>query len=93
MTGPIRFFQRHISPVDGQRCSMYPTCSAYALQALEGYGPLLGSFIFVDRIYHEGDPQEQQQPLVKHGYIRFADSLAENTFWLPARLWHRSAGD
>jgi len=89
LAGPIRFFQRYISPVDGQRCSMYPTCSAYALQAVEGYGPLLGSFIFVDRLYHEADLLEHQQPILKHGCFRFSDSLAENTFWLPNSLRHR----
>ena len=89
LTAPIRFFQRYISPVDGQRCTMYPTCSAYALQAVEGYGPLLGSFNFVDRLYHEADLLEHQQPILKHGCFRFSDSLAENTFWLPNSLRHR----
>lgn len=78
----IRLFQRYISPIDGARCNMYPTCSAYALQALRSYGPVLGSFIFVDRLYHEGDPIEQQHQIIKYGYYRFYDPLINNTFWL-----------
>ena len=78
----IRIFQRYISPVDGQRCAMYPTCSAYALQALEKHGPFIGSFIFVDRLYHEGDPIEHERMISKYGYLRYADPLENNDFWL-----------
>ncbi|MBN1957977.1 MAG: membrane protein insertion efficiency factor YidD [Desulfuromonadales bacterium] len=78
----IRFFQKYLSAIDGPRCSMDPTCSAYALQAIRRYGFALGSLIFVDRLYHEGDLIERQTPVVKHGYIRFHDPLENNTFWL-----------
>lgn len=81
-TMAIRFFQKYLTDIDGARCSMYPTCSTYALQAVKEYGFFLGSFIFVDRLYHEGDPVERQTPIVKHGYIRFHDPLENNTFWL-----------
>lgn len=81
-TMAIRFFQKHLTDIDGARCSMYPTCSAYALQAVKQYGFSLGTIIFVDRLYHEGDPSERQTPIVKHGYIRFYDPLENNTFWL-----------
>lgn len=77
----IKLFQKYISPVDGARCNMYPTCSAYALQSTRRYGPLLGTFIFVDRLYHESDSVEHQQPIIKHGHIRYYDSLERNTFW------------
>ncbi|SEA55135.1 putative membrane protein insertion efficiency factor [Desulfuromusa kysingii] len=78
----VQLFQKYISPVDGQRCAMYPTCSAYSLQALRQHGPLLGVFLTVDRLYHEGDPIEQQHPINKWGYIRFYDPLENNDFWL-----------
>jgi len=81
-TMAIRFFQKHLTEVDGARCSMYPTCSTYALHAVKQYGFLLGSFIFVDRLYHEGDSVERQNAVIKHGYIRFYDPLENNTFWL-----------
>lgn len=78
----IRAFQHYISPIDGQRCAMYPTCSSYALQALEKHGTVMGSFIFVDRLYHEGDPIEQERPINKFGYQRYYDPLENNDFWL-----------
>ncbi|MBE9487418.1 MAG: membrane protein insertion efficiency factor YidD [Desulfuromonadales bacterium] len=78
----VRAFQKYISPVDGTRCPMYPTCSSYALQALHKHGPLLGVFQTVDRLYREGDPHEQQQPINKWGYVRFYDPLDNNDFWL-----------
>lgn len=78
----IRLFQKYISAVDGPRCSMYPTCSTYSLQALQKHGPLLGIFQTVDRLYHEGDPHERQRPIEKWGYIRFNDPLENNDFWL-----------
>jgi putative membrane protein insertion efficiency factor len=78
----VRLFQKYISPVDGARCPMYPTCSAYSLQALHKHGPLLGTFLTVDRLFHEGDPLEQQRPINKWGYVRFHDPLENNDFWL-----------
>lgn len=78
----IQLFQKYISPVDGQRCAMYPTCSAYSLQAIDKHGPVMGVFLTVDRLYHEGDLIEQQQPINKWGYIRFYDPLENNDWWL-----------
>lgn len=82
LNAAIQVYQRYISPVDGARCSMYPTCSAYAAEAVQHHGPLLGSFIFVDRLYHENDPIERQKRIVKYGYYRYYDPLINNTFWL-----------
>lgn len=78
----VKLFQKYISPIDGPRCPMYPTCSTYSLQALRKHGPLLGVFQTVDRLYREGDPHEHQQPVDKWGYVRFADPLKNNDFWL-----------
>jgi putative component of membrane protein insertase Oxa1/YidC/SpoIIIJ protein YidD len=77
----VNFFQKYISPVDGARCPMYPTCSAYARQALHKHGPLLGIFMTADRLIHEGDPIEQQEPILKWGYRRYFDPLTYNDFW------------
>ncbi|NQW06519.1 MAG: membrane protein insertion efficiency factor YidD [SAR202 cluster bacterium] len=34
----IKFYQRWISPAFGPRCKYYPSCSTYALNAIEEYG-------------------------------------------------------
>ena len=47
---PVRVYQRAISPLLGPRCKYYPTCSAYAVQAVEEYGILRGSLLAVWRV-------------------------------------------
>ena len=44
------FYRKYISPLKGPSCRFYPTCSQYALQAIEKYGALKGSFLAIRRI-------------------------------------------
>lgn len=46
----IRFYQKFISPLKRPCCRFYPTCSAYAAEAIEKKGALVGSFMAVKRI-------------------------------------------
>ncbi len=39
---PIRAYQLLLSPMVGQRCRYYPSCSEYAAQAINRYGILRG---------------------------------------------------
>jgi putative membrane protein insertion efficiency factor len=39
---PIRGYQRLLSPMVGERCKYYPSCSEYAVQAVTRYGILRG---------------------------------------------------
>ncbi|NLI60935.1 MAG: membrane protein insertion efficiency factor YidD [Clostridiales bacterium] len=48
--GGIRLYQRFISPLFPNTCRFYPTCSNYAISALEKYGVLKGSLVAVKRI-------------------------------------------
>ncbi len=34
----IRFYQKKISPLFPPRCRFYPTCSQYAVEAIERFG-------------------------------------------------------
>lgn len=54
----IKFYQYVISPVLGPRCRFYPTCSAYALEAIEIHGPLKGTTLTIKRLLkcHPGHP-------------------------------------
>ncbi|MBP3401338.1 MAG: membrane protein insertion efficiency factor YidD [Selenomonadales bacterium] len=61
----IHFYRRFISPLKPPTCRFYPTCSLYAVQAIEKYGAFKGSYLAVKRIlkchpFHKGgyDPVE-----------------------------------
>jgi hypothetical protein len=77
----MTFFQRVISPVDGDRCPSYPTCSAYSIQAYEEHGAVLGTLMTVDRLFHE-DSEGEFAPIIEvHGVRRIYDPLWANEFW------------
>jgi putative membrane protein insertion efficiency factor len=46
----IRFYQRAVSPHFPASCRYYPTCSAYAYEAVQKYGILRGLFLAGKRI-------------------------------------------
>jgi putative membrane protein insertion efficiency factor len=47
---PIRAYRLIFSPWVGFNCRYQPTCSAYALEALERHGPIKGSYLLLRRI-------------------------------------------
>lgn len=46
----IRFYQKNISPMHGPCCRFIPTCSQYALEAIQKYGALKGGYLALRRI-------------------------------------------
>ena len=55
----IHFYQIFISPLLGNNCRYYPTCSQYAIEAIEKKGVIKGSWMAVKRIcrchpWHDG---------------------------------------
>ncbi|MBM4173163.1 MAG: membrane protein insertion efficiency factor YidD [Ignavibacteria bacterium] len=54
----LRFYRLVISPYLGNNCRFHPTCSVYAMQAIEKYGALKGSWLAIKRIAkcHPGHP-------------------------------------
>ncbi len=73
IVAPIRGYQRLFSPVFGQRCKYYPSCSEYAAQAVQRFGILRGLVLAGWRLLrcnpwsHGGvDPVEDQR-LFKSG--------------------------
>lgn len=57
----IRFYRRNISPLKQPCCRFIPTCSQYALEAIEKYGALKGSWLALRRLL-------RCHPLCKGGY-------------------------
>ena len=46
----IRLYQLAVSPLLGPRCRFHPSCSHYALQAMDRFGFVRGSWLAVKRI-------------------------------------------
>lgn len=47
----IKFYRKFISPLKGRSSCIYtPTCSLYALQALEKYGAIKGTYLAIRRV-------------------------------------------
>lgn len=62
MIGMIRGYQKYLSPLKrNSHCIYTPTCSQYAVEALEKYGVIKGTFLSVKRIL-------RCHPLAKGGY-------------------------
>ena len=57
----IGAYRLALSPFFGRRCRFYPSCSAYAAEAIELHGSLKGSWLAIRRIarcgpWHPGGP-------------------------------------
>lgn len=61
VTLPIRFYQRVLSPFTPAMCRFSPTCSQYAVEALERRGLIVGALLTLWRIL-------RCNPLCKGGY-------------------------
>ena len=46
----IRFYQTSVSPLFPPRCRFIPTCSQYALEAVEKYGAVKGGWLAFKRL-------------------------------------------
>lgn len=56
----IRFYRSRISPLRAPCCRFTPTCSQYALEAVEKYGAVKGGFLAIKRLlrcnpWYKGD--------------------------------------
>ena len=56
----VKFYRVHISPHTRPSCRYVPTCSQYALEALEKYGAAKGTWLAIKRIarchpFHRGE--------------------------------------
>ncbi|WP_082140307.1 membrane protein insertion efficiency factor YidD [Halomonas sp. PR-M31] len=69
LIGAIRLYQYGISPLLGPRCRFWPSCSHYAIEALQLHGPFKGGWFALKRIlkchpWHAGgvDPVPPSSP-------------------------------
>lgn len=64
----IRVYQWTLSPLIGNQCRFHPTCSQYAMEAIEAHGLCRGSYLALRRIgrchpFHPGgfDPVPRRE--------------------------------
>ena len=61
MLASLRFYKRRISPLLPPACKYTPTCSEYAMQAVERYGAVYGGYLAARR-------RLRCHPFAKGGY-------------------------
>ena len=61
LVAAIRLYQLLLSPLLGPACRFEPTCSRYAIEAVERHGPVRGSCLALRRL-------SRCHPLGDHGY-------------------------
>ncbi len=72
----VQFYRRFISPLFPPVCRFQPTCSRYALTALERFGAFKGSLLILSRIL-------RCNPFCEGGYDPVPETFA---------LFHRRGG-
>ena len=50
LVGTLRFYKRFISPLLPPACRFYPSCSQYAIGAIQTHGALRGSWLGAKRL-------------------------------------------
>jgi hypothetical protein len=69
----IRAYQLVLSPMIGPSCRFYPSCSHYAIEAIETHGSLRGAWLTIKRIsgchpWHEGGFDPVPGRCLKHSH-------------------------
>ena len=77
----VRFYKDYISPIDGDRCSMYPTCAQYSIECFEKHGLITGWIMTCDRLFHEADEMKHAPMILINDHYRFYDPVENNDFW------------
>ncbi len=86
LTVAVNFYRETVSRVDGERCRMYPSCSAYSLDVIRKHGFFLGYMMTADRLIHESNEMDQAPKIIlKNGKQRYYDPVESNDFWWSRR--------
>lgn len=61
----LQWYRKYISPIDGDRCPMYPSCSTYSEQSFRKYGWFKGWIMTCDRLMRCGRDEIHMSPMVR----------------------------
>jgi putative membrane protein insertion efficiency factor len=79
---PVKFYQKFLSGVDGNRCPMYPTCSRFCIEAVQKHGLFKGWIMTCDRLIRCGrDEIQVSQKIWLNGKAHCYDPVDANDFW------------
>ncbi len=88
----LRFYRgplNHLSAVRVGQCPMYPSDSAYGLQAIKKHGPIVGWAMAFDRLLRCGRDETRLAPrVIVNGKWKSYDPVENNDFW-----WHEEKKD
>ena len=73
-----KFYKKYISPADGDRCLMYPSCSTYAKQAITKFGFFRGFMMTADRLTRCGIDLHQYSQFINNGRVYSIDPIYNN---------------
>lgn len=80
--GALYIYRTFISPIDGNRCPMYPSCSSYSAHAFKKHGFLKGWIMTCDRLMRCGRTETKNAEKVwVDDKPRAIDPVENNDFW------------
>lgn len=82
----IHFYQNHMRTYTGSSCPSYPSCSEYTLQAIGKHGAVMGTFLFIDRMFREFTTAGQPPQVRYRGRSLHYDPLEANDYWLARKM-------
>ena len=77
----LRFYQVVISPADGAGCTMYPSCSRYAIEAIERNGPVVGIWMGSARILADHADMEHRHVCTGNRRLFLYNPPDEDEWW------------
>ncbi len=76
----INLYQKYISPINGDRCPMHPSCSSFAAQALREKGEMGEGLVMVfDRLLRCGRDLKHYNLVFKRGRIVHYDPVMQRS--------------
>jgi len=78
----VSLYQSQVAPAIGSRCSLHPSCSTYARQALQKHG-ILGIAMYTDRAVREPTVVGRRERQVRiRGRRKDADPVEDHDWWM-----------